>query len=188
MHKMIFSFALVVAFTGLVAVTPAVATSYYQHKHVIIAVPVNPDYYYTVGDDDAEDRLVEKIAQRIARTISRRPQQGNSPSAAPEEDDFEASFRLVGAAKAKKGDSIDSQVLGLFNTTCVKCHKPGASTPGNIILLTSDRRLFVDPDAKKEARRRQKVYDSVESGDMPKNAPTLPPSVKNMLAQWAKTK
>jgi len=92
-------------------------------------------------------------------------------------------FKLVGASESDSAD-VNRRVLGLFENSCVRCHKPGASNPGGIQLFTSDRKLFVDSDAKKELRRRERVYEAVDGGDMPKNAQPLTASEKALLLKW----
>ena len=173
-----YALALVAPLAGglLVWATPPVYVQHQQPAYVydksyIFAIPVAPDYYYSVGDDDL---LAEKIAKIVLERMPKPSPEG--PAGGIDRD----TFRVFGAGG---GQSVDSRVLHLFDTTCVKCHKPGADRPG-VQLLTRDRKLFAEADARKEARRRRLVYDSVESGEMRKNAPPLPTTDKTVLKQW----
>jgi mono/diheme cytochrome c family protein len=147
---------------------------YYKNNYepVIVAIPVAPDYYYSVGDGDAEERIADKVVKKLGDKVAQaQPQPGDA-----DRDEF----RLSGARLRS-----DDKVLALFDTNCIRCHKPGVGSARMPQLMTADRKLFVDPDQKKERARRERVYDSVESGEMPKNQPALPASVKQLLRDWA---
>ncbi len=162
----------------------AIRPSYgYNHARTdILVVPVAPDYYYSVGDDEERE---ERIAERIARKIGEKaPQAAPAAHQAPQAAHRAGRemFSLGGGGGAKAG--LDDRVLAVFNESCIKCHKPGAAKPG-VQLFTFDRKLFVDPDPRKEARRRDKVYEAVESGEMPKGAGPLAASAKALLLEWS---
>jgi hypothetical protein len=149
-----------------------------KEKIRVIAVPVAPDYYYSVGADQ------EELEAKIDRAVERRLKaQRNADPAPPadEEDLVKDDFKVLGGRRG----TLDDKVLAVFNTSCVQCHKPGATKPGNIQLFTSDRKLFADPDPKREAARRARVYQVVEDGDMPKNKPRLPQAPRDAIKEWA---
>jgi hypothetical protein len=149
---------------------------YYQYQQTdsIYILPIAPDYYYSTGDDSKEE-ILEELRQ-LRRLL--KPAELATPSV-PQPRLDRSSFRLLG----RSGVDLDARVLRIVNRDCIGCHKPGAVRPWP--LLTADRQLFRDADPQKEVRRRQRVYDSVESGDMPKDRPALSPSDKSALKQWA---
>ncbi len=145
-----------------VAAQPIVVATPVVTQQTIITLPVAPPYYYSVGHQDQVEKIADEVIKRFKKEF---PQ----PESEPEAD--RELFKLFGKQRPTKpvaDANIDRQVLNIFDNTCVKCHKPGASKPGNIQLLTEDRQLFVNPEPKKEAARRRRVYESVESGEMPK--------------------
>lgn len=156
-----------------------VSASYAHAQAVIVAVPVTADYYYSVGGND------QKIAEEVVRRLEARfsfPATGQGQ--VTQKKIGRESFRVV----SRKGSSSDTpspaHVLSLLNQHCVQCHKPGASKPGNIPLFTADRQLFVDADPVRESSRRERVYNSVLSGDMPKGGRPLSSSEKAILLAW----
>jgi hypothetical protein len=151
-------------------ITPYRVTPYVQE---VIAVPVAPDYYYSVGGHDS----VEQIAKEVVKQLKKEGLPG--PFAASRDD--RERFRLMGNARV---EDLDGPVLEIFNTSCIKCHKPGAARPG-VHLFNDDRSLFIDPDAKKEKVRRRRVYEAVESGEMPKGSGPLPIESKELLRKWS---
>ncbi len=161
-------------------------TNYDYEKVLIFAIPVAPDYYYSVGDgltpEEREDRIAAAVIKRFEQRFSITDERATrrATPAAPERVTREM-FRLVGNAP----EGPDRRVLALFNTNCVRCHKPGASKPGNVQLLTADRKLFANPDPAKERRRRERVYESVESGEMPRGGPVCPADEKALLKEWS---
>lgn len=157
---------------------------YYDDQVIIIGIPIAPDYYYSVGEGDTEERdkrIAEAVAKRLEEKFS--PGQNKVEGASPTPKAGREKFRLLDNGGAV--EQLNGKILALFNTSCIKCHKPGATKPGNIQLFTADRKLFVDSDPKKEAKRRERVYESVESGDMPKNGQSLPTSLKALLREWS---
>ncbi len=152
---------------------------YYQQK--VVGIPVVP-YYYSVGEDPEERNraIAREVLRQLGEQQSRQEvQQPQQVEVQPRE---RGEFRLVGVTTS--GGGKDAQVLAVFNTDCVRCHKPGANRPG-VQLLTADRKLFVDADPAKESRRRRRVYDSVESGEMPKGGQPLSASRKSLFSEWA---
>lgn len=172
---------------GGICSTTTVSAGYVHNQAVILAVPVVADYYYTVGGND------QRIADEVIRRLESRFQFGSpsqpapSQPAAPSRLDRSA-FRLAGngggSPSPSSSNHSSAQVLAVLERTCVQCHKPGSSKPGNIQLFTAERTLFVDADPARELRRRQRVYDSVQSGDMPKGGRPLPSSEKAILEAW----
>lgn len=159
----------------------------YDHQVVVektkvIGVPVNAPYIYSVGGgpaEDSEDRIADKVIRRFKKEFDL-----GQPEAGPQDPDpvSREDFNLLG--KGRGGP--DAKVLALFNANCVQCHKPGQTRPG-AQLFTPDRRLFVDPDPRREARRRQKIYNAVDpdaGGEMPKNRPPLTPAERALLKDW----
>lgn len=169
---------------GGVCSIPTISTGHASHPAVILAVPVAADYYYTVGG--SEQRIADEVVRRL-ETRLRGQGQPIPAAAAPTPGRLDRSaFRLAGAGEAAlRPDAGGEQpVLAVMERSCVQCHKPGASKPGNIQLFTAERTLFVDPDPARELRRRQRVYDSVSSGDMPKGGRPLSPSDRAILDSW----
>lgn len=144
----------------------------YGYQNNVYLVPVAPDYYYSVGDADV---IAERVAEKIRKEFRAEP----GPGPGDDEVGFE-DFLVVGGA----GPGLDAQVRDVFDTACIGCHKPGASKPGNIQLLTAGRKLFSETGPGRERRRRSRVYDAVESGDMPKDAPPLTAAQKEVLRRW----
>jgi hypothetical protein len=185
-----------------------------QVQPIVIGVPLAPDYYYSVGDglyaEERERRIAEAVIRRFGQeyqVVSPGAKSGmgskakakakakvnSAPAPSPLNRD---SFRLVGVMPVAKQSlpppardsedvaAINQKVQQLFEASCLKCHKPGASKPGNIQIFTSERELFFDSDPKKESLRRLRVYESVESGDMPRGAPPWTPQERAILKQW----
>jgi mono/diheme cytochrome c family protein len=156
-------------------------------KTKVIGVPVNAPYIFSVGNDgeESEDRIADKVVRRFKKEFDVNP--GAEAAPAPPEAAGPVSredFRLVGGGNAAAG--LDGKVLALFNAQCVQCHKPGQTKPG-AQLFTADRRLFVDPDPKKEAKRRQRINDACNpdaGGEMPKNRPPLTPAERRLINDW----
>ncbi len=186
---------------GLLACPPASrADSYgtsgtYQYKYqyddkvVVIAIPVAPDYYYSVGDgltpEEREERIAAAVIRKFGEKFSIDKEKATRKSTTPTRpvELTREDFRLLPEQNAESA-RIESSARDIFNTNCVRCHKPGASKPGNVRLLTPERKLFADADAKRELRRRERVYESVESGEMPKNGPVLSADQKEALKEW----
>jgi mono/diheme cytochrome c family protein len=177
------------------AVLPAVAAAgtyppAYDHDRVVvertkvIGVPVNAPYIYSVGNDgeESEDRIADKVIRRFKREFDLNPGAEAAP-AEPAAPVSREDFRLVGG---KGAATLDARVFALFNAQCVQCHKPGQTRPG-AQLFTPDRRLFVDPDPKREVRRRQRINDACDpdaGGEMPKNRPPLTPAERRLINDW----
>jgi hypothetical protein len=153
----------------------------YNHNDTIIAIPVNGDYYYSVGQDIEE--LTRKISDEIIRRFDEKfAVQNTQPAAEPAKKLSRDMFRLAGGPAP--ADDLNDRVFALFNSSCIKCHKPGASRPGNIVLFTPDRKLFIDPDPQKESLRRRLVYEAIDSGNMPKGVGPFPAADKALVRQW----
>jgi hypothetical protein len=159
----------------------------YDHQVVVektkvIGVPVNAPYIYSVGGgptEDSEDRIADKVIRRFKKEFDL-----GQPETGPQDPVSREDFNLLG--KGRGGPVPDAKVLALFNANCVQCHKPGQTRPG-AQLFTQDRRLFVDQDPRKEARRRQRIYDAVDpdaGGEMPKNRPPLTRAERALLKEW----
>lgn len=151
-----------------------------EYRQQVIAIPVAPDYYYSVGTGERDDAIARKVIEAIRKEFVTE-HEAAAAARAPAEGD-ETDFRVVG----KRGP-LEAQVARLLEAHCMACHKPGSAKPG-LPLLTADRKPYKDPDPAREAARRARVYESVESGDMPKNAPGLSPAQKSLLKRWAKSK
>jgi mono/diheme cytochrome c family protein len=155
---------------------------YAGQKTVVVAVPVAPDYYYSVGEDPeaAADRVARRVMEMFEKKYA-----VNEPPAPPTDTPLtREDFRVVGG---KAGGDLDRQVFALMNTSCVQCHKPGGTKPGNVQLFTADRKLFADPDPGREAARRARIAASVdhaEGGEMPKQQPPLRPDQVALLREW----
>jgi uncharacterized membrane protein len=163
------------------------AHSHYQQQSyatyndvTIIGVPIAP-YYYSVGEDPDEqaDRIARKIVE-IQKEKSCCPPKEEVKAAAPNKRDR---FKLIGESFSAK--NLDNSVASIFNQSCVQCHKPGASKPGNIQILATDRKLYINPDVAKESSRRERIVAAVESGEMPKGSSPLSAAKKKILREWA---
>jgi mono/diheme cytochrome c family protein len=175
----------------------ALADGYYQGyaptvvtKTKVIGVPIAPPYYFSVGAGDPEEQA-ERVARKTVEILKKSgalqpPAQPDQP-ATPDDKQEELTtddFKLVGRGRA----NLDRQVLAIFNASCIQCHKPGATKPGNVQLFTADRKLFVDPDPKKEYARCKRIAEAVDhrsGGEMPKDQPPLPPAQQALLKKWS---
>lgn len=154
-------------------------------KTKVIGVPVGAPYVYSVGGGDPEEvarKLADEVMRRFKKEFEVNPPAGEAPPAKGpvSREDFDV------VRKGNRPSGLDGRVLALFNAQCVQCHKPGQTKPG-VQLFTQARGLFVDPDPKKEAKRRQRIYDSVDpdaGGEMPKNRPSLTPAERALLKEW----
>lgn len=176
-------------------VEPAIAGSqtygYRQQVHnvvnetLILGVPYVPDYFYSVGRDRDEDakRIADAVMLQFEKKfLVNQPAPAESRPAEQRKLSRE-DFSIVGG---RSSASIDQKVLAIFDNNCIKCHKPGANKPG-VQLQTSDRKLFVESDPRKELRRRERIYDSCDhtsGGTMPKNSPSLVKSEMELLKEW----
>jgi hypothetical protein len=155
----------------------------YRTKTVVVGVPLAPDYYYSVGDGDPEEHA-KRIADEVLKRLKKEFVTAGEVETKPAPLDRSA-FQVLG-----KPNDLDNKVLAIFNDSCVKCHKPGANKPGNIQLFTNDRRLWVDPDPKRELVRRETVYSSIDhsvGGSMPKGQPPLPMAKLDIIKEWVDT-
>lgn len=143
-------------------------------QQTIVTLPVAPPYYFSVGSHDQVKEIVKETIKQYREELL--------PAVEPQDE--REMFKLFGNKKAvTKVD--DGAVLAVFDNTCVKCHKPGSAKPG-VQLLTEERQLFVNPDQKKELARRKRVYESIESGEMPKGLGPLTPEQKAVIESWSK--
>jgi hypothetical protein len=93
---------------------------YAGQKTVVVAVPVAPDYYYSVGEDP--EATADRVARRVMEMFEKK-YAVNEPPAPPTDTPLtREDFRVVGG---KAGGDLDRQVFALMNTSCVQCHKPG---------------------------------------------------------------
>lgn len=135
----------------------------------IIAVPI-VDYHYAIGDEYRIKRIISEVVQGQA-PVSPAPAQGGALD--------KGIFGTVG-----QSINLDSQVLAIFNESCIQCHKPGASKPG-VQLFTEERGLFIGGDPSKERARRVRIVESVDEGDMPKGGARLSEEKRRLLRKWA---
>lgn len=140
---------------------------------IVVGIPVqtlNVKYYFSVGAELAEERKQEKAKPTMPEV---------------EEPRFE-SFNLIRRQRVVRQaeTELDRAVLPLLTTNCATCHKAGKDKP--FPLLTAEGRLFKHDDPNKEKGRRQAVYDSVASDEMPKKGPPLTAAQKNILQRWSK--
>jgi mono/diheme cytochrome c family protein len=155
------------------ACTCANATSRYVNtrRNFIFTIPVSPEYYYAVGDEDEKaDRIAERIIKELKAQFKN-------------DDKTEVLDKGLFSVVGKQGTE-ESQVKKILNDHCVQCHKPGSSKPG-VQLFDLSRNLFKDADERKEKRRRELVYESIDSGEMPKGSAPLSPNQKSIIKKWA---
>jgi mono/diheme cytochrome c family protein len=174
----------------------ALADGYYQGyaptivtKTKVIGVPVAPPYYFSVGAGDPDEQA-ERVARKTVEILKKSgalqpPAQADQPTPEDKQEELTTDdFRLVGRGKA----NLDRQVFAVFNSSCIQCHKPGATKPGNVQLFTADRTLFKDADPKREYARRSRILAAVDhstGGEMPKNGRPLPPAQVAAIRKWA---
>lgn len=148
-------------------------------KTLIFGIPYN--YAYSVGEDP--EAQANRIAKKVMDELKRQFEFGKAAEEKKVEELDPGAFRLVG----NEADvDLDRQVLAIFNSACIKCHKPGATKPG-VQLLTLDRKMFVNSDPKREEARRERVYESLVDSDepMPKGGRPLSSEQKALVRQWA---
>jgi hypothetical protein len=162
---------------------PQYQPRYVDRKITVVGVPVAPDYYYSVGEDP--DAAAERVADAVLRRL-KKEQPKSTDSESPQDGELvRDDFKLIGGLK--KGQSLDDKVFAVFNESCIQCHKPGATKPGNVQLFTPDRRLFRDPDPKRERARRERLSAAVDpdqGGEMPKNKPPLRAELRDLIRRW----
>lgn len=84
--------------------------------------------------------------------------------------------------------NFDSLAHNIFTSDCRKCHGPGVSKSG-IVLLAGDGSLYKDPDPMREQQRRQAIYASIlpdAQGKvaMPKNGVSLSADKISIINEW----
>jgi uncharacterized membrane protein len=146
--------------------------TYYQApQQVVVGIPVNPDYYYSVGQQASEQRIAAEVVKRLNAQDEAAQQSApvSDPATAVPKPLERRSFSLVGA-------NLGSQVRNILQANCIKCHKPGANRPG-VALFAVNGQILTDD--------RAMVYEAVASGDMPKGKKALSQSELDVIKRWA---
>src|SRR5262245_9949751 len=126
-----------------VTVPPGYRAQYDHDTETIILVPINPEIYYSVGGADRDKVIIKKAIDEYRKGGGHVP----VPTPPVPAEDEREKFRIIGRAQrsvkpAQPTPPVDlnASILAVVNTTCVKCHKPGAAKPG-VQLLTEGREL-----------------------------------------------
>ena len=184
--------------------------NYYQAVNpvVVIGVPVSNlgvPYYWSVGDELREDRIAQKVSEKLkggqapAKTSQSNTRPAREVVAPGPGPGILLDFDLVSGAvdrpylpgepSSKPGQitELDQKVAGIFAKNCARCHKPGTDKPA-LRLLNADGSLYKPSDFKADLKHRQLVYDAVRGTDgvssMPKNGEQLPDEELETLYLW----
>ena len=156
---------------------------------VVIGVPVSNlgvPYYWSVGETLREEAIAQKAANIVIASAKKQSVQQPKREIGVSLD-FDLISSSTPSSPATSPSNLDAQVAAIFNESCIRCHKPGASRPG-IQLFNADGSLYKAPTWREELKRRQTVYDSISGEDgvsqMPKNAEQLDQEKQEIIYAW----
>lgn len=157
-------------------VAPTYTATNYQHAYqptyqtyqtlvpYVQAVAVNPDFYFSVGDEYRQLAFAKLIAAEYAKMVpAQAPNVANYPVGPPQQQPQAAAMPL--AAKEQTSASVRTALppglREMVEKSCQKCHSSGKGQ--QLLDLTNLDTLYTLPLA-----TRDRMFRSVSNGRMPK--------------------
>lgn len=148
----------------------------------VLAVPVTsfgPEYYYKLGNDISEDRLVEKVSDRLLEKLKAEPY--NAICAKLKREESQESTQPVEPVVEPVVEAELSRALKVvIDNSCVNCHNEKKASGGfNLVDYTRDGKPLTKGDW-------SDIYFAVEDGSMPKNNTVLPQESVNLIKKFVR--
>jgi mono/diheme cytochrome c family protein len=143
-------------------------------RRFVVLQDVQRDRYYTVGDQQYQELLIQAAMARLLLHGSGSPP-ARRPLPPPSSGVKES---LPPAQRTAAGSYQEPKLVDVVKESCVKCHGPGSK---NGVLMLADGKL-----ADISEGYAWKSFGLVNSGEMPKASEALVDDKVQLFYEWAK--
>lgn len=144
----------------------------------VILQDVQRDHYYSVGDQQYQELLIQAAMARLMVYQGHKPPYGPSPPQMPPANGgVQATEPPAQRFAAKVGSHQDAKLVAVVKESCVKCH--GVGSPNSTLMI--DGKL-----AEISEGLAWKSFGLVNAGEMPKASEALKDDKVTLFYEWAK--